>query len=82
MFDFIGFLIFGFVVGVIAKMLTPGRDPQGCLITIALGIGGSLLGGYLGQLLHFYPRGHPAGWIASIIGAILLLVVFRAIRGK
>lgn len=82
MIDFLWFLLFGFIVGVVAKLLMPGRDPSGCFITIALGIGGAMLGGYLGRVLGFYREGHPAGFIGSVVGAMLILLIYRAVRGR
>ncbi|GAJ28785.1 GlsB/YeaQ/YmgE family stress response membrane protein [Acidomonas methanolica] len=72
-------IIVGFVVGLIAKFLMPGRDPGGFIITVLLGIAGSLVAGWIGQHLHFYAPGQPAGFIASILGAILLLILYRVI---
>ena len=74
-------IIIGLVVGVIAKLLMPGRDPGGCIITILLGIAGAFVAGYLGRLLHWYQPGQPAGFIASVIGAMLLLLIYRIIIG-
>ena len=79
---FLWTLLAGFVVGVIAKMLTPGRDPQGCLITAAIGIAGSFIAKYLGEALNFYAPGDRVGFIGSVIGAILLLLAYHAVRGK
>ena len=75
-------LLVGFVIGIIAKMLTPGRDPQGCLITSGIGIAGSLIAKYLGEALNFYRPGEFPGFIGSVIGAILLLLAYRAVRGR
>jgi len=75
-------LIIGLIVGAIAKLLTPGRDPGGCIITILLGIAGAFVAGYLGRLAGWYQPGQPAGFIASIIGAIILLLIYRLIAGK
>jgi uncharacterized membrane protein YeaQ/YmgE (transglycosylase-associated protein family) len=82
MFGVIGWIIFGLIVGVIAKLLMPGRDPGGFIITILLGIAGSLFGGFIGRALGMYPPGHPAGFIMSILGAILLLVLYRVVIGR
>lgn len=71
-------IIIGFIVGLIAKALMPGRDPQGCLLTTLLGIGGAVLGQYLGQILGLYRAGEPAGFFMSLIGAMLLLYLFKA----
>lgn len=75
-------LLIGFVVGVVAKMLTGGRDPQGCLITAAIGIAGSLIAKSLGEALNFYSPGERAGFVGSVIGAILLLLAYQAVRRK
>ena len=75
-------LLTGFVVGVVAKMLTPGRDPKGCLITAAIGIAGSLIAKVLGEALNLYAPGEPAGFIGSVVGAILLLIAYNAIRRR
>ena len=79
--NIIGWLLFGLVVGAIAKFLMPGRDPGGWLVTILLGIAGSFVGGFLASTL--LGRGEQtAGWIGSIIGAIVLLFVYRLIVGR
>jgi uncharacterized membrane protein YeaQ/YmgE (transglycosylase-associated protein family) len=77
----IGQVIFGLVVGVIAKLLMPGRDPGGFIITILLGIAGSLLGTFVGRAL-WGGANYSAGWILSIIGAILLLWLYRVFAGR
>ena len=73
-------ILIGFVVGLLAKMLTPGRDPAGFFITAALGIAGSLLATYGGQALGLYRAGEPAGFIGSLIGAIILLAIYHLVR--
>ena len=78
----IGWIVFGFVVGVVAKLLMPGRDPAGCLVTIAIGIVGALIGGYLGRLLGLYHENEPAGFFMAVVGAILLLWAYRAIAAR
>jgi uncharacterized membrane protein YeaQ/YmgE (transglycosylase-associated protein family) len=70
-------LVIGLVVGAIAKLLMPGKDPGGCIVTMLLGIAGALVASYLGQAIGWYQPGEPAGFIASIIGAILLLLLYR-----
>ena len=70
-------LLIGLVVGAIAKLLMPRRDPGGCIVTILLGIAGALLASYLGQAIGWYQPGQPAGFIGSIVGAMLLLLVYR-----
>lgn len=75
-------IIIGFIVGLVAKFLTPGRDPSGFLITIALGIGGSLLATYGGQALGLYSAGEPAGFIGSVVGAIILLAIYHLVTKR
>ena len=74
-------IVIGLVAGAIAKAIVPGRDPSGCLITILLGIGGAVLAGFLGQQLGWYRQGEGAGFLAAIVGAVLLLFVYRLIAG-
>jgi len=76
----IGTIVVRLVVGIIARALHPGRDSMGIIVTIILGIGGALLAKYVGQFLHLYTEGQSAGWIASVIGAIVLLVIYGAIK--
>ena len=73
----ITWILFGLVVGVIAKLLMPGRDPGGFIVTILIGIAGALLGGFIGRAMGFYGPNESAGWIISILGAILLLWIYR-----
>lgn len=73
-------IIIGLVVGIFARVLMPGKDPGGFIVTTLVGIGGSLVAGYLGRAMGWYPPGHPAGFVASILGAILLLMVIRLFR--
>lgn len=73
-------LLIGFVVGLLAKMLTPGRDPAGFFITAAIGIAGSLLATFGGQALGLYRAGEPAGFIGSLVGAIILLAIYHLVR--
>ncbi|MFL6589049.1 MAG: GlsB/YeaQ/YmgE family stress response membrane protein [Chthoniobacterales bacterium] len=75
-------LIIGLVIGAVAKLLTPGRDPGGCIITMLIGIAGSFVASYLGRALGWYQEGQPAGFIASVIGAMLLLLLYRLIAGR
>ena len=75
-------LLIGLVVGALAKLLMPGNDPGGIFVTILLGIAGSLVATFLGRALGFYAAGTPAGIIMSVLGAILLLIVYRMIRGS
>ncbi len=77
MFGIIGTIIFGLVVGVIAKLLMPGKDPGGIIVTIILGIVGSVVGRWIGQALGFYGPEDAAGFVMSLIGAIALLAIYR-----
>ncbi|HUP60571.1 MAG TPA: GlsB/YeaQ/YmgE family stress response membrane protein [Thermoanaerobaculia bacterium] len=79
--NIIGWILFGLVVGAIAKFLMPGRDPGGWIVTILLGIAGSFVGGFLATTL-LGGQDATAGWIGSIIGAIVLLFIYRLIVGR
>jgi uncharacterized membrane protein YeaQ/YmgE (transglycosylase-associated protein family) len=74
-------MIIGLVVGVVAKFFMPGQDPGGVWITMIIGIAGSILATYLGQAIGWYQAGQGAGFIMSVVGAILLLLIYRVIRG-
>ena len=78
----IGWIMFGLVVGIVGKLLMPGRDPGGFIITILLGIAGALIGGFIGQSLGFYREGEPAGFIMAVIGSIILLLIYRMFVGR
>lgn len=82
MFSLIGTLIVGFVVGLIARAIKPGDDKLGWIWTIALGVAGSFLASYIGQAAGWYQAGEPAGWIASVVGAIILLAIYGVLRKK
>jgi uncharacterized membrane protein YeaQ/YmgE (transglycosylase-associated protein family) len=75
-------IIIGFVIGLIARALMPGRDPAGFIVTVVLGILGSFIAGFLGQALGLYAQGEPAGLIASVIGAMIVLGIYRAAVGR
>ena len=77
MFGILGWIIFGLVVGLIAKLFHPGRDPGGFFVTAILGMLGSVLGGFLGRALGLYREGEGAGLLMSILGAIILLVIYH-----
>ena len=77
MFGVLGWILFGLVAGVVAKLLMPGRDPGGFIVTILLGVAGALLGGFIGQALGLYAEGESAGMFMSILGAVLLLAIYR-----
>jgi uncharacterized membrane protein YeaQ/YmgE (transglycosylase-associated protein family) len=75
-------IVVGLIVGALAKLIMPGRDPGGIIITILLGIAGSLVAGFLGRAVGWYREGEPIGFIASVIGAIILLAIYRFIVGR
>lgn len=78
----ITWIVFGLIVGLIAKLLTPGRDPGGFVVTVLIGIGGSLLGGFLGRAFGLYGPDQPAGgFIMSVLGAIVLLALYHLASG-
>jgi uncharacterized membrane protein YeaQ/YmgE (transglycosylase-associated protein family) len=78
----IGWIFFGLVVGIVGKLLTPGRDPGGFILTIVLGIAGALIGGFLGQSLGFYREGEPVGFIMAVVGSVILLLLYRMFAGR
>jgi uncharacterized membrane protein YeaQ/YmgE (transglycosylase-associated protein family) len=82
MFGVIGWILFGLIVGVIAKLLMPGRDPGGFIITILLGIAGALLGGFAGRALGWYGPQDGAGFLMSLVGAVVLLWLYRIAVGR
>jgi uncharacterized membrane protein YeaQ/YmgE (transglycosylase-associated protein family) len=94
MFAILGWIVFGLVAGVIAKAIMPGKDPGGCIVTILIGIAGSLLGGFIGHYLLGYGRGgrgdvsdltRPGflmSLVLSVVGAIILLAIYRVIKGR
>jgi uncharacterized membrane protein YeaQ/YmgE (transglycosylase-associated protein family) len=73
----LGWILFGLIVGALAKLVMPGRDPGGFIVTMLLGIAGAVLGGYLGRVMGLYGPGEPAGFIGSFFGAVLLLALYR-----
>ncbi len=78
----LGTLFIGLIVGIIAKLLTPGRDPGGFFVTILLGIGGAFVATFIGRLLGWYGPQDAAGFLASICGAIVILLIHRAITRR
>lgn len=82
MIGLIGWIVSGIIIGALAKLVMPGRDPGGIFVTMGLGIAGALLGGFVGQSLGFYGEGQAAGWIMSILGAIILLAIYRMVAGR
>jgi len=75
-------ILIGFIAGAVAKLLMPGKDPGGFILTTLLGIGGAVVATSLGRLLGWYAEGGSAGFIAAVIGAVLILAVYRMIRSK
>jgi uncharacterized membrane protein YeaQ/YmgE (transglycosylase-associated protein family) len=80
--EILGMILVGFIVGLIARAVKPGNDRMGIIMTTLLGIAGAFVAGFLGQALGLYTAGEPAGWIASVIGAVLLLFIVGLIRGR
>jgi uncharacterized membrane protein YeaQ/YmgE (transglycosylase-associated protein family) len=78
----IGWILFGLLVGIVVKLLTSGRDPDGFILTILLGIGGALLGGFVGQSLGFYHEGEPAGLMMAVTGSVVLLLYCMVARRR
>ena len=76
----LGWILFGLVVGIVAKLLMPGRDPGGLIITTVLGIIGAVMGGFLGRSLGLYGPGEPAGFLMATLGAVILLFIYRMMR--
>jgi uncharacterized membrane protein YeaQ/YmgE (transglycosylase-associated protein family) len=75
----LSWIVFGLVIGLIAKLLMPGRDPGGFIVTMLLGIAGALVGGFIGRAMGFYGPNQSAGWLMSILGAIILLALYRVL---
>ena len=77
MLHMIGHALFGLVVGIVAKLLLPGRDPGGLFVTALIGMVGGWFGGWIGRVLGWYDEGHPAGFAMSVVGAMALLLAYR-----
>lgn len=82
MFGFIGWIVFGLIVGAIAKLVMPGRDPGGIIVTMLLGIIGAVAGGYIGRALGWYGPEDGAGFLMSLFGAVILLWIYRLAIGR
>jgi len=82
MFGVLGWIIFGVIVGAIAKLLMPGRDPGGFIVTMLLGIAGAVMGGFLGRSLGWYGPNDGAGFFMSLLGAVLLLGIYRMLVSR
>ena len=80
-YGWLGWIVIGLIAGAIAKAVVPGRDPGGCLVTMLIGIGGAVLAGFLGQQLGWYETGDSAGFLAAIVGAIGILLIYRLVTG-
>ena len=76
----LGWVLFGLVVGIVAKLMMPGRDPGGFIVTTLLGIVGAVIGGFLGRSLGLYGPGEPAGFLMATLGAVVLLFLYRLMR--
>jgi uncharacterized membrane protein YeaQ/YmgE (transglycosylase-associated protein family) len=81
-YGIVAWIVIGLLAGGIAKLLMPGRDPGGCIITILLGIAGALLAGFLGQAVGWYEPGEGAGFVAAIVGAFVILLVYRLVLAR
>ena len=81
-YGWVTWILIGLIAGAIAKALMPGRDPGGCLMTIVIGIAGAVLAGFLGEQLGWYGRGEGAGFLAAIVGAIIILAIYRLVARR
>ena len=81
-YGILGWIVIGLIAGAIAKMLMPGKDPGGCIITILLGIAGALLAGFIGKSIGWYEQGEAAGFLAAIVGAFIILFLYRIIMRR
>ena len=82
MLSILGTIVVGFIVGLIARALKPGNDKLGLIMTTLLGIAGAFIARYAGAAMGWYQPAEPAGWIASVVGAIILLVIYSLVKGK
>ena len=82
MLTILGWIIFGLIVGALAKLVMPGRDPGGIIVTIVLGIVGALVGGWLGRAIGWYGPGEPAGFVMALLGALILLGLYRLLVAR
>jgi uncharacterized membrane protein YeaQ/YmgE (transglycosylase-associated protein family) len=80
--EILGWIFFGLIVGALAKLVMPGRDPGGILVTILLGVAGAILGGFVGRAMGLYGPGEAAGFLMSFVGAIVLLIIYRMAFGR
>ncbi len=77
-----GWIVFGLIVGIVAKLLMLGRDPGGMIATILLGILGALTGGYLGRVMGWYREGDPVGFVMAVLGSVILLILYRLVAPR
>jgi len=82
MFAVLGWIVFGLIVGIVAKLLMPGKDPGGMIVTMALGIVGAMLGGFIGRSMGLYGANQGAGFLMSVVGAIVVLLIYRLAVGR
>jgi len=82
MIELLGWMVFGLIVGVIAKLVMPGRDPGGIIVTMLLGVAGAMIGGFLGRTLGWYGPNQAAGFLMSLLGAIVLLALYRVLFAR
>lgn len=81
-YGWLGWILIGLIAGAIARAVTPGPGPGGCLMTILLGIAGAVLAGFLGRQLGWYEVGEGAGFLAAIVGAVIILFIYRLVAGR
>jgi uncharacterized membrane protein YeaQ/YmgE (transglycosylase-associated protein family) len=81
-YGILGWIIIGGLAGLVAKLIMPGKDPGGIIVTILLGVAGAVLAGFLGQQLGWYDAGEGAGFIAAVVGALILLIIYRMVAGR
>ncbi len=81
-FGFIGWIVIGGLAGLLAKAIMPGKDPGGCIVTVLLGVGGALLMGFIGQAVGWYRPGEGGGFLAALLGAIVILFIYRLIMRR
>jgi len=81
-YGILGWIIIGGLAGLVAKLIMPGKDPGGIIVTILLGVAGAVLAGFLGQQHGWYDAGEGAGFIAAVVGALILLIIYRMVAGR
>jgi uncharacterized membrane protein YeaQ/YmgE (transglycosylase-associated protein family) len=78
----LGWIVFGLLVGIVAKLVLPGRDPGGVVVTALIGMVGALIGGFAGRAVGWYREGEAAGFVMAVAGAIVLLLIYRAVTRR